>query len=86
MLNVIFAPYAKRKFDILKRHDVVVERADVIDAVLRPDKVDRSHKAFVIAEKSIENDHLLRVVYKREEDTNVIVTFYPARRQHEQNR
>lgn len=44
-----------------------------------PDSVDYSRLPLLIAQKKIDNAHVLRVVYKEECEIMKIITFYPGR-------
>jgi len=78
-MKVIYTPHAELKFRILEDHRVKISKSQVEDTVLRPDKVIRGRKGRFIAQKRMSENHLLRVIYEKEENIEV-VTFYPARR------
>jgi len=80
-LNTIkFTDHAKRKFEILRRLGFPLTKEHVIMTVEEPEKVERGWKNRFIAIHSLNTEHVLRVVYEKVEDVNIIVTFYPARR------
>ncbi len=51
-----------------------------METVESPDLIDESHLPLLIAQKSIDPEHVLRVVYRQEENTKTIITFYPGRK------
>lgn len=68
------------KFAILSRHKVKVTKRQVRDTILYPDHVESGNdKDQRIASKTIDVNHVLRVVYRRDGDILVVITFYPAR-------
>ena len=81
MSAVDFTRHATDKFDVLKRRGFVVAVDQVEQAVLHPDKVIPQPGGRFIAQKRITEHHVLRVVYRQEGDTSVVITFYPGRRE-----
>lgn len=76
---IIFTKHAKEKFGVLARHGFKVEVQDVLDTVNTPNKLDLSRLPLLIAQRQIDNKHVLRVVYKRQREVKKIITFYPGR-------
>jgi len=80
-----FAKHAREKFDILKEHKFEISREQVIETINNPELIDRSRYPLLIAQKQININHVLRVVYKKENSNKIIITFYPGRiKQYEQ--
>ena len=52
----------------------------VIGAVCNPEKVERSRNNRFVAERAIDEEHLIRVIYEIRGDEMAIITFYPARK------
>ena len=77
-----FTKHAKDKFRILREHKFKVSKDQIIEIVNSPDLIDRSRSPILIAQKKISPTHVLRVVYKKENDNIIIITFYPGRRKH----
>lgn len=77
---VHFTAHAKDKFEILKRHGVIITRRQVMGAVLHPDVIDHSRAPLKIAQRSFDASRVLRVVYKEERNIKIIITFYPGRK------
>ncbi len=80
--EVIFTRHAESKFDILEQHGFRVSKAQVVDALLKPDSVFPVKKERWIAQKAISEHHVLRIVYRGEGDALVVITFYPGRRKY----
>lgn len=79
-MKIVFTKHAENKFGVLERHQFVIVKGQVLEAVEHPDFVDYSRLPLLIAQRSIDKDHVLRVVYKQEAETVRIITFYPGRR------
>ncbi len=79
-MRIIFTRHAEEKFQVLEHHGVRVPRHKVEETVRSPEHVDYSRKPLVIAQISLDEEHVLRVVYKEEEGDRIIITFYPGRR------
>jgi len=77
---VHFTRHAREKFAILKGHKFSLSKDQVIDAVVNPDVLDRSRAPLLIAQKKISSTHVLRVVFRQENQNTIIITFYPGRR------
>jgi hypothetical protein len=74
-----FTRHAEQKFVDLAELGFAVTREQVIETVQMPDYVDHVVDP-PIAQKGLDDRHLLRVVFVEEAETIRIVTFYPARR------
>jgi len=68
-----FTKYADKKFDILNKHGVFITKEDVKDAVKLPDKTTAKGKYLYIEKSGI------KVIIKKENGLNKIVTFYPVK-------
>jgi len=80
-----FTKHAREKFDILKEHKFEISRRQVIEIINNPELIDRSRFPLLIAQKQINANHVLRIVYKKENSNKIIITFYPGRiKQYEQ--
>ena len=79
-LDIVFTRHAESKFDILERHGFSVTRAQVVETLLDPDEIFPTVKGRRIAQKRVSEHHVLRVVYREEGKTLVVITFYPGRR------
>lgn len=79
---IYFTKHAREKFKILKQHKFTILRNQVIKTVNNPDFIDYSKRPLLIAQRKISSTHILRVVYRKENNDKIIITFYPGRRKH----
>ena len=85
-MNIVYTKHAKAKFELLERHGFAVTEAQVADTVLNPDRVIAEEgEERALAQKRISDTHLLRVIYRREGEDLVVITFYPGRRARYEN-
>lgn len=77
---IVFTKHAEAKFAVLSRHGCKVSRVQVISAVSDPDSIDYSRTPLLIAQISIDQTHVLRVVYKQDGLDQKVITFYPGRK------
>ncbi len=74
---IFFTAYANKKFLVLARHGVVVSREEVASVAESPDAVDDTKKPLIFSRKKLNDDRTICVVYKKEEELQKIITFYP---------
>jgi len=79
---IYFTKHAREKFKILKDHKFIITKNQVIETLNKPDLIDRSRAPLLISQRRISQTHVLRVVYKKENDNKIIITFYPGRRKY----
>ena len=79
-MTIIFTKHAYQKFDILRRHTVVISEVAVRTTIEQPERLDYSRVPLIIAQRAIDNTHVLRVVYKQEFGVITVITFYPGRK------
>ena len=81
-MKIVFTKHASvDKFAMLKKHKFVANRKLIRDVVRNPEDEDKeSDFPKIIVSKSIDEKHVLRVVYKRKGDIITVITFYPARK------
>ena len=74
-----YTKHALLKINLLKQYRFVISKAFIEDIIVHPKK--REHKAdgTYIAMAGYDDTHVLRVVYREEHDTIVIITLYPGR-------
>lgn len=85
-MSITFTKHALNKFEVLKRHQFLITRNQVLETVENPELIDESHLPLLIAQRSIDAEHVLRVVYRQEENIKVIITFYPGRKSQYESR
>ena len=67
------------KFTVFRKHKFFVTKKLIEKVILKPEHEDKnSDSPKIIASKSIDAKHVLRVVYKKEGDIITVITFYPA--------
>lgn len=80
-MRIVFTKHAKKKFQSLAKIGFRINRKDVLATVYTPEHVDdESDRPKIIASRSIDQKHIIRVVFKSESDTITIITFYPTRK------
>ena len=75
-----FTRHAKGKYDLVAKAGFKVSQYQVKKTVRKPDKIELRYDGTEIASLILNERHILRVVYRRERDIIIIITFYPARR------
>jgi len=83
--RIVFSGHAENKFAILKQHGFAVSRETVRSAVRNPDATVVGYRGRNIAQKVIDQTHVIRVVFEESADMIRIVTFYPGRRKRYEN-
>jgi len=78
-VGIRFTKHAQEKFGLLARHGFEVTEAQVIETLTSPDKIELDKEPSV-AQKALDENHVLRVVFRVEDDDQVVITFYPGRR------
>jgi len=81
MKKIIFSDHALFKIELLKRHGLEVDKHFIENAVINSDKTDQGYKGRRIAQKRLDNNHVLRVVYEEYTDSILVITLYPGRRE-----
>ncbi|MBI5798496.1 MAG: hypothetical protein HZB10_01015 [Candidatus Yonathbacteria bacterium] len=76
---ITFTKHAKDKFGILKKYKFSVSEEQVLATVAMPDLTDYSRAPLLIAQRKIDKNHVLRVVYRQERGSVKIITFYPGK-------
>ena len=76
---VRFTRHAQEKFSVLVSHGFAVSEEQVRETVLSPGSIE-DRGAEQIAQKKVSDTHVLRAVYRLEDDEIVVITFYPGRR------
>ena len=83
-MAIRFTQHAREKFEIFARHKFTVTEAQVIETLNSPDRIEIDRDP-PVAQRSLDEDHVLRVVFRAEGDDKVVITFYPGRRQRYEN-
>jgi len=80
MIEIVYTKHAMEKFDILNKHDFMVTTEQVEETIVNPDKLSLQSGERYIAQKEISDEHVLRVIYRKEGTRHIVITFYPGRR------
>ena len=75
-----FTKHAQQKFVIVRSSGFQIIRNQVQQTIVSPIKVEDRLDGTYIATSIFDERHVLRVVYRYEDDIIVIITFYPGRR------
>ena len=81
MKKTVFSSHAENKFAILRRHGFDVSKGTIISALKKPDKIESGYKGRRIAQKIIDERHVIRVLFEELPKVMRVITFYPGRRQ-----
>jgi len=84
-MKITLTQHALLKLKILREHGFSLSTDKVIDTVKNPERISAGRKGRKIAQKILDDTHILRVIYEKYGDYIQIVTFYPARRNRYEN-
>lgn len=76
---IYFSNYANKKFEILRKHNFEITKAQVIEALDTKESVSQSRFSFYISEGKLNDRYNIRVVFKKDGSTIKIITFYPIK-------
>ena len=79
-MKIYLTKHSELKLKILERHGIKISKRKIAITVRNPDVIDYSRRPLIIAHSSLNTKHVLRVVYKKEGDIIIIITFYPGRK------
>ncbi|MBW4555620.1 MAG: hypothetical protein KME59_06735 [Trichormus sp. ATA11-4-KO1] len=80
MKEIRFSDHAQLKMEVLASHEISVDPNFVIETVRSPDKLETGEVDKLIAQKRLDENLVLRVVYREFNAFILIVTLYPGRR------
>ena len=78
--KIVYTKHAEvDKFELLKRHNFEITK-ELIEKVINDPEHEEKESDFskIIASKSIDEKHIIRDVYRKENDIITVITFYPA--------
>jgi len=78
--EIIFSSHAENKFAVLRNHGFDVSKDTILLALESFDKVEHGYKNRKIAQKVIDERHVMRVVFEETGEMLRVITFYPGRR------
>ena len=80
-MKIVFTKHAASKFTNLPPGSVMVRKEDVLKAIKNPDYQDLEFdKPKIIVHKNLDTKHIVRVVFKEENDIITVITFYPTKK------
>ena len=77
---VYYTKHAREKIKLLNKYGFKISKTLVRRALETPLKIESRNDSTFIANDELDKNHVLRVVYRREGDTMIIITIYPGRR------
>ena len=80
MKRIVFSQHAVDKIEILKKHKIFIDKELIENAILNPDSIDSGYKGRFVAQKMLDENHVLRIVYEESEESVRVITMYPGRR------
>ena len=75
-----FTHHAKEKIALIRKAGFSVTRKKVKQAILNPLWIEDRPDGTKIATTLLDEKHVLRVVFRREDDIIIVITCYPGRR------
>lgn len=81
MIEIKFSDHAILKLQLLKEHGITVHKDMVRETIISPDNVEKGYRERLVAQKGLDEKHVLRVVYENKIDHFLIITMYPGRRE-----
>lgn len=78
--EIDFSDHSLLKIEILKAHGVDLSKQLIEDVIRSPDRIDRGHKGRSIAQRRLDEEHVIRIVYETGMEKIRVVTVYPGRR------
>ena len=81
MKKIVYTKHAEGKLERLRRVGSKVSKNLVAETVFEPENIDfETDYPKIIASRPLDKLHILRVVFRYEDDKIIIVTLYPARK------
>lgn len=80
MKEIRFSEHAQLKMEVLANHNVTINLDYVTETVCFPDKLETGEEDKLIAQKRLDENLVLRVVYREFNTFILIITLYPGRR------
>ncbi len=78
--KIEFSGHSLEKIEILKSHGFNLSKEMVEGIIRSPDKIGRGYKNRLIAQKIIDDTHVIRVLYESYPEMIWVITVYPGRR------
>lgn len=75
-----FTKHAQEKFLLVKKAGFTVTKKCIKQTIKKPLRLEDRNDGTQIASSLLDDKHVLRIVFRREYDTIIVITFYPGRR------
>jgi uncharacterized DUF497 family protein len=80
-LNIEISKHAREKLSILRIHGIRIGEDMIREVLINPDKTLDAWQGRLIAEGKLDENHILRVVYIKEQQDKIrVITVYPAKK------
>ena len=80
MKEIRLSDHAKQKIEILANHEIALDLNFIIETVRSPDVLETGEENKLIAQKYLNENLVLRVVYREFTAFILIITLYPDKR------
>ena len=80
MKEIRFSGHAQLKMEVLASHELTIDPDFVIETVRSPEKLETREENKLIAQKQLDKNLVLRVVYREFSTFIFIITLYPGRK------
>ena len=79
-VNIKHSDHLLLKIELLKAHGIDISTEKIDDIIRLPDKIEMGYKDRLIAQKRLDDKHVIRVIYEKQGETMLAITVYPGRR------
>lgn len=80
MKEIRFSQHSQDKIRILSRHGITIPQQLIIETIINPEQITIKEDNKRIAQKTLNDNLVIRVVYRELTAFILIITLYPARR------
>ncbi|MDI6816722.1 MAG: DUF4258 domain-containing protein [Actinomycetota bacterium] len=80
MVKVEFTDHALYKIRLLRAHGFEITETSIAEIINYPDNIEEGFEGRLIAQKVIDAQHVLRVVFETTQNKVLVITLYPGRR------
>ena len=81
MKPIRLTEHAELKTEILKNHGFKINEQFIKSTIYDPDRVESTYKGRKVAQKTLDESHVLRVIFEEHPEEIVVITLYPGRRE-----
>jgi hypothetical protein len=78
--NIEFSWHSLTKIEILKSSSLNVSKEMIENIIRKPDKIEPGYKDRLVAQGTLDDTHVLRVIYEIKQAEILVITVYPGRR------